>query len=557
MKRQDVPREGMEWTEQLLDSLPASLFVTTLSGELLFANRACREQAPGQRELYRRMLEYAGRTVGFWEEAAVCGMVFQLGGPAGQLMDLQCGAAPWGEEEALLFLGRDSAGQEHSEAYIRQVVSMDGLTGLPGRSRCLAALQECLELEDMAGKGYLALLEPEELGLIADGYGKELEEGLLLEIAGFLASRKGPGDRLYRLDNRFALLIAPANAGGAEELTDAIRQRALEPWMVAGKELLCGIAIGAAPFPDGRMDGASILKNAESALSEAQLQDKNTCFFYTEKLRDLFSFREELETRMRDDITHGFRNFYVFYQPWVELEGGRIAGAEALLRWIGPEGKPISPRVFVPLAEYLGLMEPLGGFALEQACQFLRKLNDQGFADFAISANLSPRQLRQEGVLWQVERALKQSRANPDNFLLEIAESPTEKDLHRAEVLCGEFQRLGLSITLDSFGSGSASLSSLRTLPLSLIKLDRGLMDELGTARHAPAMVRMITDFAHAVGKSVCAKGVESRSQLDYCRFVGVDMVQGFFYHRPMPGEELAELLSEPERLSRYKGSAG
>lgn len=248
----------------------------------------------------------------------------------------------------------------------------------------------------------------------------------------------------------------------------------------------------------------------------------------------------EMEHAMRTCIDDGFRGFEVFYQPLADLDR-RIIGAEALLRWT-LDGRRLSPGEFIPLAEYLGLIVPLGEYVLERATRCCRAVNEK-YPDFFVSVNASMRQFRQAGYLERTLGILSESCVDLRNVFLEITEGMAVHDLQNLRSIGEALRGRGVGISMDDFGTGYSSLGNMRELPLDVVKIDRVFVRDVGTDVYSAAFIRLITDLVHSMGRRVCVEGVETEGQFGFCRECGVDYVQGFYLWRPMPEGELAELL--------------
>lgn len=541
----DTPEHPRAALEPVLDDIPAHLYLTDPhTGDLIFANRLCRRDFAGEdRQL---LLERAAQLA----QGAPDGET-ELELPAlGKRMQLRHRQVDWpGGRKMLLWSARDVTERRRHESYLRHMAQMDPLTGLPNRFGCSLRLAAALEEAAAAGKtGCLLLLELDDYQLVRQGYGRDYSDALLMEVANWLSNARLPGDSVFRLeDGEFALLLSPQNAGAAQQVLASLAERADLPWTALDKSVSCTVTAGAAVFPDGEMSPRDIFENAQIALGKARGQGRNTAVFYTGPMGGSSPRPAQLEPLLRNSIARDFAGFRVAFQPYVEPERGQILGAEALLRWQLQDGRKIPPAQFIPLAESLGLTAELGRYALEAACRLLGQINE-ALPQFTMSVNLSPRQLRQQNIVRQVEDILAATGVNPQNLILELAQEPAAGELERVKLLCDAFVGLGMNIALDNFGTGAVALGSLGALPLGIIEMDRSLIAGIHQDRFSHSLIRLVTDFAHSMQKTVCIEGVETRAQLDYCRYAGVDVIQGFFFHKPMGPEALLRLLfPEPE----------
>ncbi|HLN93014.1 MAG TPA: EAL domain-containing protein, partial [Thermoanaerobaculia bacterium] len=251
--------------------------------------------------------------------------------------------------------------------------------------------------------------------------------------------------------------------------------------------------------------------------------------------------RLSLENRLRQALQN--EQFVLYYQPLIDLRSERILGAEALLRWLHPELGLLPPGDFIPMAEMLGLMTPIGQWVLNASCEQAREWRDTGYPDFRVAVNVSSRQFQQPDFVAGVTQALEESRIFPGSLDLEITESSAMLDLEGSIEKLHELKRLNVRISLDDFGTGFASLNHLRRFPLDRIKLDHSFVQELpGNPDHC-AIARAVVTMSHALRLYIAAEGVETAKQLAFLRDEGCDEAQGYFFSRPLPAPEFRALL--------------
>lgn len=245
----------------------------------------------------------------------------------------------------------------------------------------------------------------------------------------------------------------------------------------------------------------------------------------------------------------------VHYQPLVDVRSGAIRGAEALMRWRHPERGEIAPVRFIPVAEESGLIERIGRFALEQACAQIKAWQREGLALQRISVNVSPRQLREPGVMAMVRECAREAGVGLDALELEITEGLLIEHAESVEGLLREMHDSGLRIALDDFGTGFSSMAYLTRFPIDTIKIDRVFVDGLGSSRDSRAIVEAVIVMGHALGKTVVAEGVETPGQLALLAELGCDEVQGYHFARPMPAGAFVE-FARAHAASRSRGVA-
>lgn len=291
------------------------------------------------------------------------------------------------------------------------------------------------------------------------------------------------------------------------------------------------------------MGVADVIKNADIAIHSAKSLGKNNCVVFSRGMDNDSLHRVELEHRMRECIENDFEGFEVYYQPIVSATGA-ITGAEALLRWFDRDGGMTAPAEFIPLAEYLGLIVPLGNFVLRTAADECRRINRQN-PDFSMSVNVSIRQFQQPDFLVQVEEALAATGVEPSNLLLEVTEGMLVEDIEQMQALLEHLRLMGLRIAMDDFGTGYSSLSNMRRLPLDVIKIDRAFVMDVTHDAYSQSFIQLITNLSHSMGRMVCVEGVETAAQYSYCAECRVDRIQGFYFYKPMPREQLHSAMAQ------------
>lgn len=238
---------------------------------------------------------------------------------------------------------------------------------------------------------------------------------------------------------------------------------------------------------------------------------------------------------MRDATVEGYNEFEVFYQPIVDVQNGsKCAGAEALIRWNSTKLGFIPPAEFIPLAEYLGLINPIGNYVLKEACEHCRKWNESGYPDYKVNVNLSVVQLLQPDIVEIVERAIEETGIQPKNLTLEVTESLAINDMERMKEILGRIKALGVKIALDDFGTGYSSLNHIREIPFDMIKVDQSFVKDLAEDAYSQSFVKMVAELAQTLGVHICVEGIETEAQYRVVRQMKVKYIQGFYFDRPM-----------------------
>jgi EAL domain-containing protein (putative c-di-GMP-specific phosphodiesterase class I) len=276
---------------------------------------------------------------------------------------------------------------------------------------------------------------------------------------------------------------------------------------------------------------------------QAKAQGRNNYQFYAPTMNTDAASRFMLENNLRQALER--KEFVLYYQPIVELSTGRIAGVEALVRWMHPRLGLLSPLEFIPMAEETGLIIPIGEWILENVCMQGKKWNEAGFSPFRMTVNLSMRQISHDAVMKLVLNALEKSYLDPIHLELELTESIVMQNVEQTIATLYELKSAGIQISLDDFGMGFSSLSYLKNLPLNSLKLDRSFVSGLANESKNGSISKAIIDLAHSLSLKVIAEGVETCDQLELLRSWSCDEVQGYLFSRPNSVEEITLLMTD------------
>ncbi|NTV78322.1 MAG: EAL domain-containing protein, partial [Clostridiales bacterium] len=248
------------------------------------------------------------------------------------------------------------------------------------------------------------------------------------------------------------------------------------------------------------------------------------------------SKRLDMEKNMRDATVAGFQEFEVYYQPIIDiqLDGTPCTGAEALIRWNSSELGFVTPAEFIPLAEYLGLINPIGNHVLQEACRACKYWNDNGKPDYKVNVNLSVVQLLQADIVEIVEDIITETKLKPHNLTLEVTESLAINDMKRMKEILGSIKKLGVRIALDDFGIGYSSLNHIREIPLDVIKVDQSFVNGLAEDTYSQSFIKMVSELASAIDVSICVEGIETAEQYKVLEGMKVRLVQGYYFDKPM-----------------------
>jgi diguanylate cyclase (GGDEF)-like protein/PAS domain S-box-containing protein len=452
--------------------------------------------------------------------------------------------------------------RKESELRIRYMALHDALTGLPNRILLEDRLAQAITLARRNQKSVaLLMLDLDRFKDINDSFGHYVGDRLLEEVSKRLHASLRDSDILARLGGDEFVIGVPMVADNREIETVAhkILSTLSAPFRIEGRELQIGASIGISVYPVDGENSEALLQFADAAMYAAKKRRGIYCFF-TPELTEATQRRRKLESDLYLACARG--EFVVYYQPIVLTNSGRVAGVEALLRWRHPEEGLISPNEFIPQLEELGLILEVGEWVLRTACLQNVAWQMEGIPRVRVSVNVSAYQFHRGNIVRTVERVLRETGLEPEWLELELTESLTLDDSETAIEIMQDLKRIGISLSLDDFGTGWSSLSYLRKFPLDRIKIDRAFMRDIPSEPTAKAVVRSILTLGRSLGIACVAEGVETHQQLDYLKMQMCTEMQGFLCSPALPEAECGALLRSgnpgfmddlcvPEHLSR------
>lgn len=425
---------------------------------------------------------------------------------------------------------------------IERQISNDHLTGLYNRMRCEQDLDRYIkDAEDNGNEGAFLLIDMDDFQNINDGLGHHYGDMLLKSIAHNLVRVTGIENNCYRISgDEFAVIVHGDTYKELSRICKDLREIFNRPWFLKNEDYYCTMSMGVVCFPTDGNNIDDLNRKVNIALSTAKKKGKNCVEFYNEKVEDTSFYRLDLEQNMRRATLNSCNEFEVYYQPIMEIDSEKnvCCGAEALVRWNSTELGFIPPSDFIPLAEYLGLINPIGEHVLYEAVKRCKYWNDCGYPNYKINVNISVIQLLQPDFVAKVKSILDKTHIQPKNVMLEVTESLAINDMNRMKTVLGKLKALGVGVALDDFGTGYSSLNHIRQMPIDVIKIDRCFVENLSEDEFAEAFVKMVSELAKTIGVAVCVEGVEQRKQLEVLSHMNINMVQGYYYGKPMPVKE-------------------
>ncbi len=457
---------------------------------------------------------------------------------------------------AVLTYKREAARRRYQEELAHQAYH-DALTGLPNRVAFGERLQSALARARRHGERLAVLfLDLDRFKVVNDSLGHDVGDDLLIAVVGRLEHCLRPEDNIARMGgDEFTVLMErvgePADAIRACERILAEVER---PFVVSGHQTTVGVSIGVA-LSDGADSESDILRDADLAMYQAKDHGRSTWAIFENDLAERARHRLDLEVELRAAIEGD--QLVLLYQPEVELETGRLVGVEALVRWNHPTLGRLAPDAFIPLAEETGLIVPLGRWVLREACaQTVRWHRRYGpDAPPQVSVNVSGHQFeRGARFVAEVTDALNEAGLDPRALVLEITETVFMGDVDATVHTVRELQALGVQLSIDDFGVGYSSLSHLRDLPITSLKLDRSFVAGMDANPSDVAIARSVMVLARSLDLTVTAEGIETERQLDELRALGCLRGQGFYFQRPVSARQISRTLSQASPVTSSAG---
>ena len=428
---------------------------------------------------------------------------------------------------------------------IEQQANNDFLTGLYNRMCCERDLTRYIDEAKTSGRsGAIIYLDLDDFKHINDGLGHQYGDVLLKAISNSMRRIEGIENTCYRMGgDEFVIIVPCSSYPKFETIKEEIQIVFNKPWFLKGADYYCTSSIGIVTFPEDGDTVQELIKKADIAMYQAKKSGKNKLSVYSKEADAESTKRLDMEKSMRYAFANDYQEFEVYFQPIVDVtkEGKPCCGAEALLRWNSSDLGFVSPGEFIPLAEYLGLINPIGNHVLEQACLALKHWNESGHPYYKVNVNLSVVQLLQNDIADIIEEIITRTGINPRNLTLEVTESLAINDMVRMKKILDSIKKLGVKIALDDFGTGYSSLNHVREIPIDVIKVDQTFVRELESDEYAKAFVAMIGELAQALNVKICVEGIETAEQVAILEPMNVHMIQGYYFGRPMTRKDFEE----------------
>ncbi len=445
-----------------------------------------------------------------------------------------------------IWLFEDITTQRENEERLTNLASIDSLTGLPNRTVFNDRLEHAIHKAHRdSGRLAVCFLDLDHFKHINDSLGHKAGDSLLRDVAKRIKETIREGDTVARLGgDEFTVILE--NIRSAEyvgKVAEKIIYAMSQAYFIDNVEINISPSIGISLYPADGRDVDMLIRNADAAMYHAKKTGRNNFQFYSVDMNAQASLRLAMETALRRAVEQ--EEFFIHLQPQIDLETGKMNGAEVLLRWNSPQWGLVSPADFIPILEDSGMIEFVGEWVLKQACNSFLNIKHQLVDDFKLAVNLSGRQFKGGNLARRIRFILDETGMPTKNLELEITETMLMEDPELATITLSEISEMGVSLAIDDFGTGYSSLSYLKQFPLNVLKIDSSFIRDVTTDKDDAAIVNAILAMSESLGLIVVAEGVETLEQLNYLKQHTCQCAQGYLFSKPVSEEAFYELAGK------------
>ncbi len=444
--------------------------------------------------------------------------------------------------------------RKRTELELVRLAHYDQLTSLPNRTLLRERVEHALGRAMRAGTGVATLvLDMDRFKEINDMLGHEIGDKLLVEVAQRIRASLRDQDTVARLGgDEFAVVLeGVSEAREVLPVIERIIDSLAEVTTIGGHEINSSTSVGIAMFPENGSNLSELLRAADLAMYQAKSSGRGRYQFFADAMQEEAQSRHALEWALRRAAEKG--EFQLVYQPQICLRTGTVIGVEALIRWMSPTRGLLAPHHFIAGLEEFGLINEVGEWVLQTACEQVRRWHAMDFEPMRIGVNVSAQQFEDPMLIEKIRGALKETKLPPEFLEIELTESCLMSDPGEAGALLRELREVGVRIAIDDFGTGYSSLTYLHDFPLNALKIDKNFVQSVEANDRGGPIANMIVGLGKNLGLDVVAEGVETEGQLEYLRNHGCDIAQGYLYARPQAPDDLVAWLATSQRVSETR----
>ncbi|MCK4743217.1 MAG: EAL domain-containing protein [Sulfuriflexus sp.] len=458
-----------------------------------------------------------------------------------------------GVVEHYISTGKDITEQMQTRERLHHLSQHDLLTGLPNRLLFNDRLEQAIPRARRSGRVLaILLIDMDRFKNINETLGFDCGDHMLQAVGERLLTSTRDGDTVARLgDDEFAIILEDVkHQDDVSKIVEKILRALSEAYYIDDHELFITTSIGISLYPNDGAHPQLLIQNADVAIHHAKESGSNKYRYYETKMNAQSLYRLNLESSLRKALER--EEFFLLYQPQIDLVTHEITGFEALLRWAHPELGTVSPVEFIPLLEETGMIKDVGRWILRKACQTCKSWHNKDLGNVSIAVNLSPVQFEGSQISDIVSNILKETELTANYLELELTESTIMRNPENAAITLTKLSGMGITLAIDDFGTGYSSLSYLQKFPLDTLKIDRSFVNDITENKGDASIVSAIISMAHSLGLTVVAEGVETTEQLTLLQEKKCESVQGFLFSKPITEIEVEEMLKEWSKQSVF-----
>ncbi|WP_342463034.1 EAL domain-containing protein [Ureibacillus sp. FSL K6-8385] len=445
-------------------------------------------------------------------------------------------------KDFILIAMSDISALKEAEQNLYHLSYHDSLTNFPNRSHFMKEFRSyVMDIQLTKEKFSILSIDLDNFKLVNEQFGHDTGDLVIVKAAENIREVIRNQDFVARMGgDEFIVLLKDIDEEQTKQVANRLIQAFQKPMNLNGREYSQTCSIGIALYPGHGKTPEELIKNADSALSQVKQKGKNHYAIYNKELESVSLERRIIENAMRKGLKN--QQFFLEYQPKLNIQNNRIVGVEALVRWNHPDLGAISPGKFISLAEETGLIVPLGEWILRESCRQAKEWQEKGFGELIVAVNVSVRQLQDPNFVGQVEQILKETGFDPHLLELEVTES-IFADMNSMIPVLKRLRNLGIHISIDDFGTGYSSLSYIKHLPIDTVKVDALFVKDIHKNEESKAIVRAIISLAKTIGLKVIAEGIEIEEHVNTLRNDGCIFGQGYYYSRPLKKEDFEDFV--------------
>lgn len=438
---------------------------------------------------------------------------------------------------------RDMTARKDHEEKMKHLAYHDVLTALPNRLHFTESLELGLEVAKKTNENLAVLfLDLDRFKKINDSFGHPFGDELLIEMANRMKHVFGEAGVVSRFGgDEFTVSVPHRKKEEVFDLLDKLFDEFRLPFFIRDQSFYMTLSVGISIFPDHGTDVETLLKNADTALFHTKEEGRNNYTIYHSEMNNKTAEELSIEASLLEALAHD--QLEVYYQLQVDVEKKKHFGVEALIRWNHPEKGTLSPAVFLPLAEEIGLLADIDEWVLNQALRQGKSWHDQGYNELVISVNISREFFKRKDFIDRVNKALTLSGLEPSCLCLEVTENTAILHVEEIRNKLIALKERGIRVSLDDFGTGYSSLSQLNLFPIDTLKIDQSFVRK--TSKENDAIIKLIIALAKSLGVSVICEGVETEEQLTLIRSEGCHQAQGYLFSKPIPSDQCEQMMFE------------